>query len=991
VNIEPLDHLLSVTQSSRSRYASLVAGQAGSARWWTHVLLTASSERQADGYRLEIEERKKQGVLPPCEYRVVADPGDRRVGSGGATVHALHTITGSGDPEWWANQRVLMIHSGGDSRRLPQYSLSGKLFSALPIKTPWGGVCTVFDEFLALSTAWSSRMESGLLVASGDVLLVFDANEVRWDRGGIAGVAMRQPAKTGTQHGVYILGDEGRVYSFLQKPSIAEVESAGGLLEEGAVGLDTGLLHFSPNAAAWVASLPEPGDGEAMDLYQHLTLALTGQWSPAPSDGPALRALESARRFSFHADLVPGEFTHIGTTKLFRHLLTEDTDFSRLYSVRQRLGAVALPGVQSGGIIIDSVIDQGTIGAGAVVIESRISGRAEIARGAVVHGIEIDNKVVVPEDTVLHMIPVRTPEGRAGFVLRIYGVGDNPKQPLAGGALWMGRPFGDCLQALGIHADDVWAAGEERTLWNADLFPVLESPAAWQCALWMMSLPSDFTLEQWRSARRLSLAGSTECADREALAAQRSRRARAQWESSVVQLASADADLRPMLAQAPGTAALMQAGSRLLRESTVNLQEKPSVAASRAFQSGLFFAQAGLEAESDQARDAAFEAVRDAVKRGSGGAGLPGGPAWVLDAVHVAAPARIDFGGGWSDTPPFCLDWGGVVLNAAISLRGDYPIETRINRIPQALIRCIAGPERVEYTTSHSLLAPPAPGDPFSIPRTALQMTGLFNASARLDESLRSTGGGIEIRTAVRLPMGSGLGTSSILAATVIQAVAEMRGSRIGPQALSDLVLELEQRMSTGGGWQDQAGGIFPGVKLLSTGPGLRQRIRVQPLSWSLDRAAEFEELLVLGYTGINRIAKNLLQQVVGSYLARETGAVQVLHSIKTLALEMAHAMQAGEWDYLGELLDRHWALNQVLDPNTTNAPVQALLDSARPWIRGAKLAGAGGGGFFLFLAKSPSDARELRQWLAKEASANGVDAFDWQMAGDGLRVRREG
>jgi fucokinase len=884
-----------------------------------------------------------------------------------------------------------MIHSGGDSRRLPQYSLSGKLFSALPIKTPWGGVCTVFDEFLALSTAWSSRIESGLLVASGDVLLIFDADAVRWDRGGITGVAMRQSAEIGTQHGVYILGAEGRVYSFMQKPSIAEVEAAGGLLDNGEVGLDTGLLHFSADAAAWAASLPAPGEREAMDLYQHLTLSLTGQWSPSSTDGPALRSLASARAFGFHADLVEGEFTHVGTTSLFRHLLTGGTDFSRLYSVRQRLGAVELPGVQSSGIVIDSVIGSGSIGAGAVVIESLVGGRAEIARGAVIHGVEVDGGLCVPEDTVLHMVPVRTPDGHAGTVIRVYGVGDNPKQPLDAGAAWMGRPFEETLRALGIDQTEVWPASGERTLWTACLFPVLEAPDAVQCALWMMSVRSEFSLAQWRAAHRLSLAGSTDCADREALASLRDRRARAQWESSVLQLASAGADLRPMLAQAPGTSALSSAAERLLRDSAELKADKPSESASRVYQSSLFFAQAGLEERASLTRDAAFEAVRDAVRRGSGGGGVPGMPEWTLEAVHVSAPARIDFGGGWSDTPPFCLDWGGVVLNAAISLRGDYPIETRISRIPQGLVRCIAGSERVEYASAEELLAQPTPGDPFSIPRTVLHMTGLFREDVPLADTLRRAGGGLEIRTAVRLPMGSGLGTSSILAATVIQAVAEMRGTRLGPQALSDLVLELEQRMSTGGGWQDQAGGIFPGVKLLSTGPGLKQRIRVQPLSWSLDRAAEFEELLVLGYTGINRIAKNLLQQVVGSYLARETGAVQVLHSIKTLALEMAHSMQSGEWDYLGELLDRHWALNQVLDPNTTNAPVQELLNSVRPWIRGAKLAGAGGGGFFLFLAKNPQAARELRQWLAREASANGVDAFDWQMAGDGLRIRREG
>ena len=83
--------------------------------------------------------------------------------------------------------------------------------------------------------------------------------------------------------------------------------------------------------------------------------------------------------------------------------------------------------------------------------------------------------------------------------------------------------------------------------------------------------------------------------------------------------------------------------------------------------------------------------------------------------------------------------------------------------------------------------------------------------------------------------------------------------------------------------------------------------------------------------TGIQRMAKNLLRQVVSRYLARETATIQVLHSIKTLAVEMSYAMAEGEWKHLGQLLDRHWQLNQVLDPHTNNAPITAILDVPAP------------------------------------------------------------
>jgi fucokinase len=132
------------------------------------------------------------------------------------------------------------------------------------------------------------------------------------------------------------------------------------------------------------------------------------------------------------------------------------------------------------------------------------------------------------------------------------------------------------------------------------------------------------------------------------------------------------------------------------------------------------------------------------------------------------------------------------------------------------------------------------------------------------------------------------------------------------------------------------------------------------------------------------------LQQVVSRYLARETATIQVLHSIKTLAVEMSYAMAEGDWKHLGDLLDRHWQLNQVLDPHTANAPINAILDRARPWIYGAKLAGAGGGGFLMLLARDAEAAAGLRAALAQVPSERG-SLVSYRIAQEGLRVQASG
>lgn len=955
------------------------------------MVISASSRRQAARYEWEIQRRREQGKLPGgVHYAVIPDPEDRRAGSGGATIHALQTL-GATSLDWWRNQRVLLIHSGGDSRRLPLYSISGKLFSALPVRTPWGSASTVFDEWMALSTLWVDRLAAGLLVGSGDVILTFDASTLDWTRPGVSGVGILESAETGTQHGVYVHDKQGRVYAFLQKPSIEDVRSAGGLLYGDNVALDTGLLCFCPESAVRLATISLSNGSPPVDLYQHITMALTGQWRPAAVDSETLIAAAAALRgVPFWCSTVEGQFTHIGTTSLFRRLMTEETEFSRLYAAHQRLGAASAPNLRSSGVIIDCVFrGGGELGPGSLAIECMLDSPVRAGRGSVIHGLEdIHSPVDVPEDIVLHQGAVSLPNYSHGVVLRVYGVDDDPKLPATGGGTWFGRPILDELRELGIDPAMVWPdhQPDEWTFWNAQLFPVAATPdEAWACARWMLRLGPG--IERWAAAKRISLADSALWADPAALSVSHSRRAQANWKSIAVALAESGADVRPMLAHAPGIAPLAEVGRALRAEGVAFEVTAPTKAASRYFQANLFYGQAGLTNEAEYCRSAAFTMVERGVA-----AGIPPEPVavypstWAHPAVSVSAPPRLDLGGGWSDTPPFCLDWGGAVLNVAVEMDGEYPIVTEIRTIREPAIRCFSLQDNATetYRTIGELLREATPGDPFLIPRTALRLTGLFDTAEPLTALLERMGGGLEIHTHVNLPMGSGLGTSSILAASTIRAVAEITGQPCDDQTLSDRVMRLEQLMTTGGGWQDQAGGIFRGAKLISSGPGLHQRLRVQPVGWSLEKQAEFESLLVLYYTGIQRIARNLLQTVVGSYLARETATVEVLHSIKTLAMEMAYALQEGDWQYLGSLLDRHWELNKQLDPNTTNAPVNALLDQVRPYIWGAKLAGAGGGGFLMLLARSPEAARELTEQL----QGNSGTVCRWRLANDGLRIR---
>ena len=410
-DVQQRGSLAEIAARARRAYGVRIAGGPG-APWWTAVVVTAGSTSQAERYESEIQRRRERGALPAgVPFLVVPDPEGARLGSGGATLNALRALaTGFRDSpvhtlqEWWEGQRVLIIHSGGEARRLPQYSLSGKLFSVLPVKTAWGETSTVFDELLALATPWVERLPAGLLVTSGDVILTFDATALNWARPGVCGVAMRQPVGVASRHGVYVIGDAGRVYSFLQKPTAAQIRDAGGMLPDDQAALDIGLLRFDAKTAAalcGLAGLPSDKGQESaartataesalpfLDLYQHITQGLTGQWTPTAEAPVFVRRLaEILQGQRFWCDLVDGEFVHIGTTKLFRQIMTGEAGFLPYAQAPKQLHATSLHGVHSTGVIIDSVFSGGEIKGGAVAIECDLSAPVEASPGSILHGL----------------------------------------------------------------------------------------------------------------------------------------------------------------------------------------------------------------------------------------------------------------------------------------------------------------------------------------------------------------------------------------------------------------------------------------------------------------------------------------------------------------------------------------------------------------------------------------------------------------------------
>lgn len=328
--------------------------------------------------------------------------------------------------------------------------------------------------------------------------------------------------------------------------------------------------------------------------------------------------------------------------------------------------------------------------------------------------------------------------------------------------------------------------------------------------------------------------------------------------------------------------------------------------------------------------------------------------------LTVEKPLRIDLAGGWSDTPPICTELGGCVLNVAVSLNGVKPVKASVRRIDrkEVVVESVDLRKKGVYTTDKEIENHSDPHDWGCLIKSALTVVGYKLAE-----------GGLELRISADVPKGSGLGTSSILGAALVEALGKVLDRGYDWRKVSELTLELEREMHTGGGWQDQVGGLLPGVKLIISRPGEDQKLRVNRLDEESTAAlSEFlKERALLYFTGQKRMARNVLRGVLGFYEENPDGiAHAIVDRLKRDAAMAYDAIKARDWAGLCAALNGYWLSKKALDPGSTNPAVEMIIARIAPWTSAVTLCGAGGGGFMLIIAESKESKEKLKGVLER-------------------------
>ena len=971
---------------------------------WDYVILTASNEDQAKAFEDQIDFRLKQGLLPKqTTYAVLPDPEGKRVGSGGATFNVMKYIREqSNSADCFKDKRILVIHSGGDSKRVPQYSACGKLFSPVPRELPDGRRSTLFDEFIIAMSGMPSRFKEGMLILSGDVLLLFNPLQIDFQFNGAAAISIKEHVETGKNHGVFLGNESGYVRQFLHKMSVEKLTEVGAVNAHGNVDIDTGAImldHNLLNALFGLISTDGEIDKGKFDkfvnekarisfygdfLYPLASESTLEQYLKEKPEGSYCEELEECRKIIWETlspfslkllCLSPAQFIHFGTTRELLHLVTEgveDYEFlnwkSQVFGVEGNGGDCAYS---------NSYIQEGAkVSSKSYIEDSYLYGETHIAEKCVISGVTLKHRYV-PAGVTMHGLKLRNGK----FVVRVYGTYDNPKGYLDDNAPFLDTTMKEMGALLGLSKEELWGA-EEPYLWFAKLYPVCDSiEEAVTEALQLVEVLAGRAKvsANYKKCERMSLYESFNAADTTQMLA---------WQENLEKKIRVSRFLKAIEERKEVAEAAKAFGGKEIGKK--HLETLLEIAKDADFGTKMriyyYLSKMTEGPVSEDLENACFKYIckelYDAVV-----SDIDCEDIYHIkkDEVTIELPVRVNFGGGWSDTPPYCNEHGGTVLNAAISLNGTLPIVVEVKRIsrPMVVLASTDLGAEADFTDMSELQNCNDPFDTFALHKAALIACGIIPREGEysLQQLLDKVGGGLYLSTAVRgIPKGSGLGTSSMLAAACVKGIFEFIGKEISENELYGRVLCMEQIMSTGGGWQDQVGGLTSGVKLVHTVPGIKQNIQVDHIVIPEDAKKELQDRFALIYTGQRRLARNLLREIVGGYIGSKKNSLDVLYEIQKSAILMKFELEKGNIDAFAKLLNEHWELSKRLDSGCTNTCIEQIFLSVDDMLDAKMICGAGGGGFLQVILKKGYTKDDLRERIHSVFQESGVAVWDCEL-----------
>lgn len=927
----------------------------------------------------------------PGEWFCDSDPEGIKVGSGGGSASILasaynHSGSNGDFMDWLSGRKRLIIHSGGESRRLPAYAPYGKSLLPMPVFR-WSKGQHLEQKLLDFQASFYDRILNAApesyctLIGSGDVMFISSDRFRNLPEADILVFGIWVEDSIASRHGVFFSRREKQEeLAFVrQKPSQDELRDASQdyyyLMDSGIVMLNADSTLKLMQRSGWDEKKKRfvNGTPEFYDLYSEM---LTSFGTESDSDDSELKSLD--------VKLIPlrdGEFYHFGSNsdliesslklqnRIIDQRLTLTKEADHHPSIFQQNSVVRYRFSPSNHHLW--------------IENSYIPETWKICHHHIFTGVpENQWQLNFPEQLCLDIVPV----GSSDYCIRIYGFSDCFRKSMEEGAQWMNQSLERWLEDRGIKAREAGFIPGASS-YEQPLFPVAGEKDLEKMISYMLGKPSPGA--DWTASIRLSAKDLSDKAAVERIYKQRQEL----MALSLPKLAANHHKSIFYFLDLEQTAAAY-------RSSGLDLpSELPSgEGIIKRINDSMFRARvSGNQVLSGKYEKLAFTSLREGMIETLKAEPLSPFRNVLEDQILWGrSPVRFDLAGGWTDTPPYCIMEGGKVVNLSVELNGQLPLQVFARPLEEAkiVLRSIDLGQKMEITSYEELNRYDQLGGGFSIPMAALVLAGfgqMFSDKTYpdLQAQLRAFGCGIEMSLLAAIPKGSGLGTSSNLAATVLGTLSDFCGLNWDKHDIAYRTLILEQMLTTGGGWQDQYGGIFEGLKLLETVPGIQQRPGIKWLPDQLFTRRETRDMMLLYYTGVTRVAHDILGEIVKGMFLNSARHLEIFTEMKRHARDTFNTILSNDYEGLSARVAHSWDLNQLLDEGTNPPHIQQIISQIEDYLLGFKLLGAGGGGYLLMFAKTGEAAVRVKKLLEANPPNARARFVDFSISTSGFQVSR--
>jgi D-glycero-alpha-D-manno-heptose-7-phosphate kinase len=327
----------------------------------------------------------------------------------------------------------------------------------------------------------------------------------------------------------------------------------------------------------------------------------------------------------------------------------------------------------------------------------------------------------------------------------------------------------------------------------------------------------------------------------------------------------------------------------------------------------------------------------------------------------VRSPVRISFGGGGTDLPAYYEQFGGCVLSVAIN-KYFYTVLTARS---DSRIQVISSDLRV-FETWHDIAKMDLRGTSLEIPLAVLKELSCDIA--------------VDLFLASEIPPGTGLGSSASVCVNILKTLTTYLQQPISKYDLAERSFYIARYvLGKHVGKQDEYAAAFGGMNFITFQPD--GSTEVEPIDLPPSVLVEFQQNLMLFFTGSSHHSWTILQEQESSSRSQTGTAVEALHDVKKLGIRMRSALQAGDIREVGLLLHEGWEAKRRISSKISTPRIDELYKVARQnGALGGKITGAGGGGFLLLYCE-PQYQSHVRQAMLHEKIQEMNFKFDMQGA----------